>query len=47
MFHKQFLFESATNEYTFKVSLSVENLKHERIQYIDTCRNADNEYSVG
>lgn len=28
MFHKQFLFESATNEYTFKVSLSVENLKH-------------------
>lgn len=28
IFHKQFLFEPATNEYTFKVSLSVENLKH-------------------
>lgn len=28
VFYKQFLFESATNEYTFKVSLSVENLKH-------------------
>lgn len=28
IFHKPFLFESATNEYTFKVSLSVENLKH-------------------
>lgn len=28
IFHKQFLFVSATNEYTFKVSLLVENLKH-------------------
>lgn len=28
IFHKQFLFVSATNEYTFKVTLSVENLKH-------------------